>query len=244
MKIEQSSQSTGTELWKSVEPKVKAATYLENAAQELATGLHTKFGESVALARVFFTVSYDSLPHTNKEFVQNLAQSAGAASSLKGTTPVLSLLGTHGQEADWNDRRKSKGHVGIPLISSAFVGAIPMISRLLKELGVPLDWIDSHDSEIIKKTVGGSSGLFFVDNAAEATDTEGRKIIAAQDFVSKYGIKSVFGAGQAYPAGQILVFVAFCRDAFKRDAAERFLPLAGRFKDSTLSLAAGKIFAN
>ncbi len=244
MKIEQSSQSTGTELWKSVEPKVKAATYLENAAQELATGLHTKFSESVALARVFFTVSYDSLPQTNKEFVQNLAQSAGAASSLKGTTPVLSLLGTHGQEADWNDRRKSKGHVGIPLISSAFVGAIPMISRLLKELGVPLDWIDSHDSEIIKKTVGGSSGLFFVDNAAEATDTEGRKIIAAQDFVSKYGIKSVFGAGQAYPAGQILVFVAFCRDAFKRDAGERFLPLAGLFKDSTLSLAAGKIFAN
>ena len=110
MKIEQSSQSTGTELWKSVEPKVKAATYLENAAQELATGLHTKFSESVALARVFFTVSYDSLPQTNKEFVQNLAQSAGAASSLKGTTPVLSLLGTHGQEPDWNDRRKSKGH--------------------------------------------------------------------------------------------------------------------------------------
>jgi hypothetical protein len=35
-----------------------------------------------------------------------------------------------------------------------------MISRLLKELGVPLDWIDSHDSEIIKKAVAESSGLF------------------------------------------------------------------------------------
>ena len=55
---------------------------------------------------------------------------------------------------------KSKEHMGIPLISSAFVGAIPMISRLLKELGVPLDWIDSHDSEIIKKTVGSSPEYF------------------------------------------------------------------------------------
>jgi len=237
MKIDQSTQSAVTELWKSVEPKVKQATHLENAAQELATGLHTKFSESVILARVFFTVSYDSLPQANKEFVQKLAQSAGAAPSLKGNTPVLSLLGTHGQEADWNDRRKSKGHVGIPLISSAFVGAIPMISRLLKELGVPLDWIDSHDSEIIKKAVAESSGLFFVDNAVEAKDNEGRKIIAAQDFVSKYGVKSVFGAGQAYPAGQILVFVAFCRDTFLRDVAERFLPLAGLFKGETASLA-------
>ncbi len=64
---------------------------------------------------------------------------------------MLSLPGTHGQEADWNDRHKSTGHVDIPVISSASVGTIPMISRLLKELGVPLDWIDSHDSEIIKK---------------------------------------------------------------------------------------------
>lgn len=73
---------------------------------------------------------------------------------------MLSLPGTHGQEADWNDRHKSTGHVGIPVISSASVGTIPMISRLLKELGVPLDWIDSHDSEIIKKAVAESSGLF------------------------------------------------------------------------------------
>ena len=35
-----------------------------------------------------------------------------------------------------------------------------MISRLLKELGISLDWMDSHDSEIIKKTVAESPGLF------------------------------------------------------------------------------------
>ncbi len=45
MNIDQSTQSTGTELWKSVEPEVMQATHLENAAQELAKGLHTKFSD-------------------------------------------------------------------------------------------------------------------------------------------------------------------------------------------------------
>ncbi len=185
-----------------------------------------------------------ALPAKNKEFVQKLADSAGAGSQLKADTPVLTLVGTHGQEGDWNDRRKSKGHVGIPLISSAFVGAIPMISRLLKELGIPLDWIDSHDSEIIKKAVGKSAGLFFVDNAAQATDNEGRKIIAAQDFVSKYNVKSVFGTGEAYASGQIVVVVAFCRDAFSRSSAEHFPALTSSFKGKTASLVDGqKIFS-
>ncbi len=245
MKIDQTASSTITELWANVEPKVQQSKFLEEAAQALATAIHTHFNESVALARVFFTVPFGSLPKANKGFVQKLAESAGAASGLKETTPVLSLLGTHGQETDWNDRHKSKGHQGIPLISSAFVGAIPMISRLLKELGVPLDWIDSHDSEIIKKTVSGSAGLFFVDNAGQSTDNEGRKIIAAQDFVSAYKVKSVFGTGEAYAGGQILVVVLFCRDAFTRVTAEHFPTLTSSFKDKTSTLVgSGKIFSD
>ena len=236
MKIEQATPAKVTELWAKVEPKVQKSKSLEEASQELANELHTQFSDSVALARVFITVPFGRLPAKNKEFVQKLAESAGAGSQLKADTPVLSLVGTHGQEGDWNDRRKSKGHVGIPLISSAFVGAIPMISRLLKELGVPLNWIDSHDSEIIKKAVGESAGLFFVDNAAQAIDNEGRKIIAAQDFVSKYNVKSVFGSGVAYASGQIVVVVAFCRDAFSRASAEHFPALTSSFKSKTASL--------
>ena len=245
MKIDQTTSSTITELWANVESQIQNSKSLEEAAQQLATALHIKFTESVALARVFFAVPFDSLPSTNKEFVRKLAESAGAALKLEGTTPVLSLVGTHGQEGDWNDRRKSKGHVGIPLISSAFVGAIPMISRLLKELGVPLDWVDSHDSEIIKKTLGGTSvGLFFVENAADATDNEGRKIIAAQDFVSSYNVKSVFGTGEAYAGGQMLVIVLFCRDGFSRATAEHFPALTSLFKGKTTSLVgAAKIFS-
>ena len=119
-----------------------------------------------------------------------------------------------------------------------------MISRLLKELGVPLDWVDGHDSSMIEKTMARSAGLFFVEDASEATDQEGRKIIAAQDFVSQYGVKGVFGIGGAYVGGQMLVLVVFCRDSFQQASAEPFMALTTLFKTKTSSLVgAGKVFA-
>jgi len=244
MKIEQTTASIVSEFWASVEPDVGQSKCLEEAAQELVSALHKQFSESVVLARVYVTAPFDALPVTNKSFVQNLTESTGAEADLKATTPVLSLIGTYGQEEDWRDRRNSKGHVGIPLISSAFVGAIPMISRLLHELGVPMDWIDTHETEMIIKTVGRKAGLFYVENAAEATDREGRKIIAAQDFVADYDVKSVFGIGGAYSQGQVFTMVAFCRDVFPRDVAEHFVPLTDSFQGRTSTLVeTNKIFS-
>ena len=236
MKIEQATSQMISEFLAQLEPLIHEVNTLEDAAQELVVSLQKKFDESVVIARAFVTVPYGSLPPKNREFVQKLAESAGAEADLKPATPVLSLIGSYGQETDWRDRRKSKGHVGIPLISSSFVDAIPMISRLLKELGVPMTWVDSHDSEIIAKTMDPSGGLFFVDNATEATDLQGRKIIAAQDFVFAYSVKSVFGTGGVYPGGQIVVIVAFCRDAFTKAAAERFLELNSWFRNKTDSI--------
>lgn len=237
MKIDQATSDTLSGIWAELEPRVERATVLEEAAQELVTALQTKFDESVVIARTFVTVPFENLPPSNKEFVINLAKSAGAEADLKDTTPVLSLIGTYGQEANWKDRHKSKGHIGIPLISSAFVGAIPMISRLLNELGVPLEWTDSHDAKVIIKTIGSSTGLFFVEDAASAMDSQGRKVIVAQDFVSDYKVRSVFGTGGAYLSGQMLVLVLFCRDVLSRNITEQFMEVANLFKAKTLSLA-------
>jgi hypothetical protein len=244
MKIEQTTSSTIEQLWAQMEPGVQQSESLEYAAQQLVTKIYTQFEESVVLARVYLTVPCRDLPSANTEFVKKLVSATPAASELKPTTPVLSLIGSYGQEKDWCDRRNSKGHVGIPLISSSFVDAIPMISRLLKELGVPVEWVDSHDAEIIVQTVGQSAGLFFAENAAEATDRLGRKIIAAQDFVSSYGVRSVFGMGGAYPGGEMIVIVVFCRDTVSRGVAENFLPLANLFKEKTGSLVGpAKVFS-
>ncbi len=245
MQIEQATSATITQLWAKVESSVKQSQSLEVAAQAVVETLHTQFEESVVLARAYLTSPFDALPQTNKAFVQKLTESAGAADDLKAATPVLSLIGTHGQEADWCDRRNSKGHVGIPLISSAFVGAIPMISRMLGEFGIPMGFLDSHDTGIIIENIGSAAGLFFVEDAAEATDSKGRKIIAMQDFVADYSVKSVFGIGGAYDDGQLLVVVVFCRDAFSRITAEQFLTMANMFKIQTNTLVSGQhIFTN
>ena len=244
IKIRYASPMAVVGLWETIKPAIEHAKYLEDVAQELAQTLHAQFEDSIVLARVFITINFGSLPPANAEFVRDLAESAGATAGLRDATPVLSLIGTRGVEQEWNDRRRSKSHVGIPLISSTFVDDIPMISRLLKDLGVPLDWVDSQEPEIIQKVIGQSEGLFFVADAEFAKDAQGRRIIVAQDFVSDYRVKSVFGIGGAYPGDEIIVIVAFCRDAFPEPVAEHFLPLASLFKGQTAALVAqGLIFS-
>jgi hypothetical protein len=240
MKLEQATDESIAQLWTTVEPRVKRAASLEEAAQALATALYTHFADSAILARVYVTVPFAALPPATQAFVQALP---GAAVALTGTTPVLSLVGTQGQIVEWNDRRKSKQHGAIPLISAEFVDGIPMIARLLRELGVPLDWIDSHDARRLVRTIGSTTGLFYVEDAVRAMDDRGRKVIPAVDFVFAYDVKSVFGTGGAYPDGQMVVVVVFCRDPVTRVTAQMFLSLVDLFKGQTGSLVApAKVF--
>jgi hypothetical protein len=155
-------------------------------------------------------------------------------------------LGTRGENAKWNNRQNSQGHVGIPLVSSDFISQIPMMSRLLSELGLGLSWIDSKDSDILGKTMGKMSGTFYVKDAKTETDKSGRKIIAAQDFVNQYNVKTVFGIGGGYLIGSTFITVIiFTRETIEKEQVSEFLPLLNTFKMGTTSLISrGKIFAD
>jgi hypothetical protein len=100
MKIDQATSQMISELLALLQPRVHEVNSLEDAAQELVASLQKKFDESVVIARAFLTVPYGSLPQKNIEFVQKLAESAGAAADFKPATPVLSLICTYGQETD------------------------------------------------------------------------------------------------------------------------------------------------
>jgi hypothetical protein len=106
---------------------------------------------------------------------------------LRDNTPVLSLVGTRRRQRDWNSRFDSQGHVGIPLASADFVDSIPMIARLLKELGPSIELAQDLDTAIVTQSIGSVVGLFYVDDARTAVDQNGRKIIAAHDFVLENG---------------------------------------------------------
>jgi len=207
---------------------------LEEAAQRFCDILYTTFEESTVLVRVFATVPFAGLPRTNRGFVERLV-GARARDVLGPKTPVLSLLGTRGGVPRWNSRHLSEGHVGIPLASADFVDGIPMIASLVKQLGLAIDRAQDVETAIVTQSLGKIAGVFYVDDAATAVDSKGRRVIAAAEFVQEHGVRTVFGFGGAYGlTGTFIVAVLFTRESVGRGQAERFMRLANQLKASTM----------
>jgi hypothetical protein len=226
--------------------RINGATYLEEVAQQAITLFYDLFNDSIVLARLFITVPYGKLPPKNRSFVDTLAETAKISHLITNTTPVLSLVGSRGEQSDWNDRRNSQGHVGIPMASGTFISSIPMMSRLLKQLGVDLNWIDEWDTKIVEgKELTRFSGLFYVEEAETALDRHGRKIIAAQDFVNTYNVQTVFGTGGGYlRADTFVVLIVFTREKLSQSQVEPFKTLINAFKIATIENGVEmKIFA-
>lgn len=225
------------ELLDGIGEKLTDCSSLEAAAQTYVSILYDNLADSIVLARFFATIPFRDLPGANKSFVQNLARSAGISDKLKDTSLVLTLLGTRGVKSDWNHRGNSKDHVGIPLVSANFIEAIPMMSRLLKELGAGLAWIEDDDTDLVLRTVGNLSGVFYVRDAKTEVDNKGRKIIAAQEFVDEEKIKTVFGIGGSY-LGSPMFFatIVFARETLEKDTVDRFMLHANKFKTVTMKM--------
>jgi len=222
---------------------IQGSSTFEKASQVYTHAIYEAFKESAVLVRHFATAPYQGLPRESRAFVEQLAGEKAIKHALRNETLVLSLLGTSGVRPEWNHRLESKGHLGIPLISAAFIDAIPMMSRLLKELGLGLEWIEQHDADVVVKTMGSMSGVFFVQNAATEIDHLGRKIIAAQDFVKTHGVKSVFGFGGAYLGTHTFaVTIIFLRETIEKNKAEQFAAGVSGFKTQTIGLAKTRIF--
>jgi hypothetical protein len=217
---------------------------LERAAQLYAEQLFSDFSTSV-LIRIYATIPYAALPEKARSFAHRLATSAGVADQLYPDTQVLCLMGTKGKRAEWSDRQQSKGHQAIPLVSSKFVQAIPMITRLLNEFGIGTDWLDLPDkTSMITKSMGKIATVFYVPDAATARDPINRLVIPAQDFVKQNGVKTVFGVGGAYAVGCICTVLCFVSETLDRSVVDRFLPVINFFKQATTRpVMDGRFFA-
>jgi len=231
-------------LWREVEPSLAGVRSLEDAARRFVDALYARFASSVVLARVFGTAELRQLPTDDRASVERFAARLGAAAELTDATPVLSLLATRGVEDAWNDRRRSQDHLGIPLLSERFVAEIPMISRLLNEIGFIPAWRGS-ESGFVTKTLANVNGIFYVGDARTTVDDRERNIIPAAGFVEHYGIRSVFGFGGSYLGRHMFIAaIVFCRDEIARSQAMRFIPLIGSFKAATTRLVnRGAIYA-
>ena len=96
------------------------------------------------------------------------------------------------------------------------------------------------------QSLGTIAGVFYVDDAATAVDSKGRRVIAAGEFVQEHDVRTVFGFGGAYGlTGTFVVAVVFTRDSFGRGQAEKFMRLANQLKASTMKAVTRRhIFAS
>ena len=246
MRLSEVEKFSINKLWNSVYRSLQEATSLEAAAQLLTDACFQEFKESLILVRIFITVPYAKLPDFNQKFAREFAAKMGREDELVENTPVLSLVGTRGVEPAWNDCRQSQGHAGIPMISKTVVQTIPMISQMLKDLGLGLDWLSGSVIGGTSESRGHTGGVFLVPDAKISTDAQDRKIIPDQDFVEEYGVKTVFGNGArfALQGNDFLVSIFFTRQSLDKSIAHRFNSLLYLFKTITSHLVeAGRLYA-
>jgi len=111
-----------------------------------------------------------------------------------------------------------------------------MISQLIKELGLELSSVLQPSPDVVKELAGKRHGVFHVENAL------GSPYIPAQDeFVARYGIRSVLGFGGMLASGDLFAVILFSTVHVPASAADRFKTLAldvksafSRFSDTNV----------
>lgn len=217
------------------------AETMEQAAQRIIDYLYDELNDRASgeklcgLVRLFKTHAFGDL----EEGLQSWAKNLAGQNEVAPGTKCLTLMATRGEQPDWNDRRASGGHKAIPLLSEQMVGTIPMISQLLKQLGLEVKMVLNPDPEFILKAGEHSFNVFYVASAL------GSPYIPAQDeFVKPAGIKSVIGYGGILPTGDLFVVIIFMKRAISRRNAELFQPLALSTKLALLPFIHKRTFGN
>lgn len=222
-------------LWAQIENGADEPASLEAFADYLIGGLYARYADSLVLARMFVTIDLRALPPAERAFAERFAQDFGMSGQLDDGTVVLTLLASRGQEPQWNDRRRSHGHLAIPLPSEGFVGEIPMIATLLKQIGFA-GW-HASGTGLVTKSLANLNGVFFVPDARSAVDERERPVIPAADFVERHGVRTVFGVGGSYLSRHAFVStILFCNEMLLRGQAMKFVPLVASFKAATTRL--------
>lgn len=215
----------------------KGAGSMEEAAQNIAeyfyTSLRTEHDRpACALVRMYVTAPYSELQDELQEFAKGLVGDA--------TNPgmkCLTLLGTSGEENDWNSRRRSVGHKALPLQSAESIAKSPMINALIRQLGIPVATLLDSDQRIMLDEHQHTFNVFHVPDAA------GSPYIPAQEnFVIPHGIRSVLGFGGMLPDGEMFAIIIFSKLCIPRERAELFNTLALNAKLAILPFAGKQLF--
>lgn len=199
------------------------APTLEDAASRMNTFLYDTLRSStggerqLVMSRFYKTHPYAALEPPQRTFADALLAGAEPDPGLL----CLCLVASTGEEAQWNDRRQSRGHIAIPLTSADYIDQAPMISAMIRQLGFDPAQLVNPQRADLANLAGKTYGVFHVEHAAGSPH-----IPAQEDFVERYGVKSVVGFGGALPTGDVFAGILFSRVHVTARAADRFRGVA------------------
>jgi hypothetical protein len=226
-----------------VESELKEFGSFQQASQRFTEILYEELSASAVLFRVFATVEYEKLPRKEKEFALDLARSRSFLGELKPGTPVVTLLGSRGKRPSWNHRHRSERHLAVLLVSASFIKTIPMVARLLGDMGNGLEWVQKQDKNMIVKAMGQMARVLYVEDALETRTRDGYDVIPDRSFVEENKVRTVLALGGAYLNGTIVAVVLFTNERVPSERVEKLLPVVHGFKIATMkAVMRGHIF--
>lgn len=199
------------------------ATGFEQVADRLVRHLYTSLtighsGEpACSLVRLFKTTRYGRLTPDLRALADTRLEEATPPPSLT----CLTLQASAGEVPGWNDPARSTRFRVLPLDTTEAVERLPMFSQLFRQLGVPLPQLAHTDQSLLLDQHEESFNVFHIPEA------EGSPSVPAQEeFVRKYGIRSVLGFGATLPDGELFAIILFSKDFIPESTAKLFKPLA------------------
>jgi len=198
------------------------APTFEAAAQRVCRFLYDELRDAdgerqCALIRCYKTHSFGSLEPDLQAFARGVMGVAQPWPTMK----CLTLMATVGQSAAWNARHLSRGHRAMPLPSPEIIEKAPMISQLIKEFGLELSSVLQPSPEVVRELAGKRHGVFHVEDALGSP-----YIPAQQEFVVRFGIRSVLGFGGLLVNGDLFAVILFATVRVSQGSADRFRTLA------------------
>lgn len=194
------------------------AETLETAAGAIIEYLQASLWDSASdqpasvLIRLYRTVSFARLEPDLQRFARLALESRKPWPEMR----CLTLMATAGVRPEWNSRHESTAHRAIPLPSAEAVARLPMVSRLVSQLGVDAkDLVGPGREAIIENEGRPSTNVFHVADAVGS-----RFVPAQEEFVKPMNVRSVVGFGGQLGVGDLYAVIVFSRVLVNRATAD------------------------
>jgi hypothetical protein len=207
-----------TELARMLRAEGERPACLEHAASRIVRLLYENLGHARTGERGCVSSAYGELAEEFREYLDGAGYACG---SIPSETQCLVLVATVGTQPAWNRVFDSREHRVIPLYDADALRRVPMVARLLGDLGVALETPPDTATLRLSRPGVTSFDVFHVENA------RGSPWIPNQaGFVEPFRVASVLGFGGSLADDRIFTVVLFSRMRIDRETAALFRTLA------------------